>query len=217
MEPWEQLASEENREFAMFEAYLSVAPAYRTLKRAFEASNPGKLGYNEMLRERTAKRQRWEERAAAYDAHMVAIEREATELALAERGRRNAEKYDSWMSRLERGADMMMTRVEEAMQLPVVRQEVFDDFYVDTGNGEKIPIRTIIVNPAKWAPRDSVAAMKVISELVSQFTDRHQAETKEAIESGLKEQLNVILDAVRTTLPDKEYRKVLLALEARGK
>ena len=71
--PWDQQPGETNKNFSAFTAYLALGPA-RTLGKTAAATGRSK---DQLAHWST--RWRWRDRAAAYHAHLAAVERKATE------------------------------------------------------------------------------------------------------------------------------------------
>lgn len=79
--PWQQQPGETNKNFAAFTAYLSLGPG-RSLGKTAEATGRTK---DQLAHWST--RWRWRDRAAAYHAHLAAVERKATEDLVAAKSR----------------------------------------------------------------------------------------------------------------------------------
>jgi hypothetical protein len=87
--PWEQQPGETGKNFAAFTAWLALGPA-RTLGQAAQATGRSK---DQLAHWST--RWRWRARAAAYHAHLAAVERKATEDLVAARSRDWAAMHES--------------------------------------------------------------------------------------------------------------------------
>ena len=79
--PWDQQPGETNKNFATFTAYLALGPG-RSLSKTAQAT-----GRTKDQLAHWSHRWRWRARAAAYHAHLAAVERRATEDLVAAKSR----------------------------------------------------------------------------------------------------------------------------------
>lgn len=119
MSLWDRLPEETNPAWVAFQTYLdlglerSLDKAFRKLKNREEtAIAPGRWNV-------WSRTHRWVERARAWDDHLAQKEREAKERAIAELGRRRAERELVVQDRLEELSDFLFEQVKKHKAAPV--------------------------------------------------------------------------------------------------
>jgi|SRR6185503_3316874 len=149
--PWDRLRNESAKAYAAFVAYRdagadrSVIGAYRQTKGHPKATQPARLW------KAWARDHLWEERAAAYDAHLAAVAQQARETEIARRAaemeRRRAQAQDDAWALFEQVKD----RAKQMLKLPIVT--VADE------DGKKV------INPAKWDYNSIARTIEAMTKL----------------------------------------------------
>lgn len=134
--PWKRLDGESSKAFIAFDLYCQLGPD-RSL-----AVVGQRLGKSTTLMAKWSSRHDWAERAAAWDEHMVDVERRAAAVLAAERAKVWAKRDEERREARFLLGQQFLEKVEAGLKFPLATKIVEPD-----GAGGT---RTII-KPAKWS------------------------------------------------------------------